>query len=116
MKTVRLSLINRQGQIINTWSIPYARRIAALDVAMDRAEEEGHAGVLWSVFNKGKTQEFAFDSHNPWAIALFAAQIQPFMTKHGTLDIDRFMRQPAKGAGADATTGYNRARYQASRS
>lgn len=76
MKTVKLSLVSKQGQIINSWSVPYARRHAALDIAMDRAEEEGHAGVLWAVFNNGETGEYAFDSHDPKAIISAAVAMQ----------------------------------------
>ncbi|MNC39324.1 hypothetical protein D3C76_307080 [compost metagenome] len=115
MKTVKFSLINVQGEIINNWSVPYARRHAALDVAMDRAEEEGHAGVLWAVFDNGQSSEFAFDSHDPRAISIFAAQLQPFMTKRGTFDINRFLRQQKEGA-ANAEAGCGRAKYQASHS
>ncbi|MNW59807.1 hypothetical protein D3C74_377490 [compost metagenome] len=79
MKTVKLSLISKQGQIINSWSVPYARRHAALDIAMDRAEEEGHAGVLWAVFNNGETSEFTFDSIDPQGVMAFANAIQPYM-------------------------------------
>ncbi|MEK3875168.1 hypothetical protein [Paenibacillus sp. FSL M7-0420] len=116
MKTVRFSLISLQGEIINNWSVPYARRHAALDVAIDRAEDEGHAGVLWAVFNNGKTRDFAFDSHDPRAISIFAAQLQPFMTKRGTFDIDRFLQQQKKEGAANADAGRGRARYQASHS
>ncbi|MNW41406.1 hypothetical protein D3C74_185430 [compost metagenome] len=112
MKTVKLSLVSKQGKIINSWSVPYARRHAALDVAMDRAEEEGHAGVLWAIFNKRKIQEFAFDSHDPRAIVKFSAQIQPFMTSRGTLDIDRFMGWQGNGGGTYGGAGRERESYR----
>lgn len=90
MKTVKMTLISRQGRVVNTWTVPFARRDDALDHAMDRSEQEGHAGVLWSVFNNGKTQEFAFDSHDPRGIGIFSKALQPYMTVNG-VDIDRLL-------------------------
>jgi hypothetical protein len=90
MKTVRMSLISWQGEIVNEWSIPFTRRDDAINHAMDRAEQEGHAGVLWSVFNRGKTQEIAFDSHNPRGVEAFAKAALPYMTATG-FDVDRLL-------------------------
>lgn len=73
MKTVKMSLVSRDGQIVNEWSVPFNRRDDALNHAMDRAEQEGHAGVIWGICKKGKLKHIAFDSHDPAAIQRFSA-------------------------------------------
>jgi hypothetical protein len=85
-----MSLISKSGAIANEWNVPYARRHAALEHAMDRAEQEGHAGVLWGVIDNGMIRGFSFDSHDPEAILCFASLIQPYLTKNG-LDMDRLV-------------------------
>lgn len=95
MKIVKMSLISWQGKIINEWSVPYARRHDALDHAMDRAEKEDQAGVMWSVFNNGETKEFAFDSHDPYGLSIFAKTVLPYMTSKG-LDVNRLLREGGK--------------------
>lgn len=92
MKTVKMTLISWQGRVVNEWTVPFARRDDALAHAIDRAEQEGHAGVLWCVFNNGKTQEFAFDSHDPQGIGIFSKALHPYMTANG-VDIDRLLRE-----------------------
>ncbi|NHN33568.1 hypothetical protein [Paenibacillus agricola] len=92
MKTVKMSLISWQGTIVNEWSVAYARRNDALDHAMDRADQEGHAGIMWATFSQGKTQEVAFDSHDPRGIEVFAKAALPYMTNK-KLDVDRLLRE-----------------------
>ncbi|MGG1518737.1 hypothetical protein ABE504_25180 [Paenibacillus oryzisoli] len=72
MKIVRMSLISCDGRIINEYSVPYPRRKDALDHAMDRADQEGHAGVLWATCNDGVIQYFAFDSYDLNMIVKFS--------------------------------------------
>ncbi len=112
MKTVRMSLITKSGKIANEWNVPYVRRQAALEHAMDRAEEEGHAGVLWGVVENGVIQGFAFDSHDPGAILRFASAIQPYMTQNG-FDIDRFLGRE-RSEGVTASAAVSRARVSSS--
>jgi hypothetical protein len=104
LKSVKMSLISRTGQIVNEWSVPFIRRHDALNHAMDRAEQEGHAGILWAVAVAGKIQDIAFDSHDPEAIANFAALTLPYMTNTG-LDIDLLLShlRPGVKAVADKT-------------
>lgn len=102
MKTVKMTMFSRSGQVVNTWSVPHTRRREALAHALDRAEQEGHAGVLWAVFSGGRTREFAFESYDPFAILQFGTMIQPFMTTKG-LDIDRYLKHwRAEGVPANA--------------
>lgn len=102
MKKVRMSLVSRSGQIVNTWEVPYARRRDALHHAMERAEQEGSAGVLWAVEREGVIREFAFDSHDPLAITWFGNVILPFMTPKG-LAIDRLLhRRRVEGVSTSA--------------
>ncbi|WP_337101991.1 hypothetical protein [Paenibacillus sp. YIM B09110] len=72
MKQIKMSLVSTSGKVVNEWSVPYARRHDAIEHAMDRAEQEGHAGVIWSLFQNGVTRHIAFDSHDPAAILRFA--------------------------------------------
>ncbi|MFC5532255.1 hypothetical protein [Cohnella yongneupensis] len=103
MKSIKMSLVSRAGQIVNEWAVPFVRRHDALEHAMDRAEQEGHLGVLWVAVNNGGFREIAFDSHDPEAILSFARLAQPYLTMNG-LDIDRFLSQPrAEGVKADAS-------------
>ncbi|OXM15444.1 hypothetical protein [Paenibacillus herberti] len=90
MRTVKLSLISWSGQVVNVWSVPYARHKAALEVAMQRAEDEGHAGVFWASFSGGKTKNFVFDSHDPLAMLMMERVLKSYM-KDGKLDVDRFL-------------------------
>lgn len=90
MKRIRMSLISWQGVIVNEWSVPYSSRRDGLTHALDRAEQEGRAGVLWAVVNHGKVSEIAFDSHNPRGIEVFARVVLPYMSPKG-LDVDRLL-------------------------
>lgn len=85
MKTVKMSLISRDGRIVNEWSVPYHRRNDALNHAMDRADQEGHAGVIWGVCTKGKLTHIAFDSHNPAAVQRFAGAAAELLNKKPSL-------------------------------
>lgn len=91
MKTIKMSLISHQGKVVNEWTVPYARRRDALSHALDRSEQEGHAGVLWAQVNNGTIQEFIFDSHDPAAVSAFAGRLSPFLNKDGKLEIDRLL-------------------------
>lgn len=91
LKTIKMSLISHQGKVVNEWNVPYARRQDALSHALDRSEQEGHAGVLWAVVNEGRIKEFVFDSHDIVSIIAFAGRLSPFLNKDGKLEVDRLI-------------------------
>lgn len=98
MKTVRMSLIGKAGEIANEWVVPYPRRHVALDHALDRAEQEGHAGVLWCVMDNGKIDAFSFESHDPEAIVRFMLGTQLYTGPNG-LNVDKLLGRGERGRG-----------------